>query len=365
MAAKGSTVGKHNARFQQTMLRVKDPQKSCEFYREKFGMQLVHKYDFNQWKFSTYFLEIPQAGVDVPGGGQKGTTETEKYLWSMDGCCLELTHNHGTEDDDSFKVWNGNTGGDAEGDLKADPPKYRGFGHIAFNTDNIEEACAKLEAKGVKFHKKLSEGTMKDIAFALDPDGYWIEIVQRRQQYASPYNLSQTMLRVKDGNESVKFYTEQLGMTLVRKSVHEEAKFTLYFLASLSDPEIDDIKKKLPKEELDAMDGKIDPEKENSVTKMMFQPCIELTWNHGTEGDTDFKVHDGNAVPQGFGHVGFLVDDIEKCCADLDSAGVKFKKKPTEGGMKHVAFCYDPNGYFVEIIQRGCSFQPHAANISS
>jgi lactoylglutathione lyase len=79
---------------------------------------------------------------------------------------LELTHNHGTESDATFAGYaSGNT----------DPG--RGFGHIAITVGNIEEACARFESLGVPFKKKLTEGTMKNIAFILDPDGYWVEVV--------------------------------------------------------------------------------------------------------------------------------------------------------------------------------------------
>ena len=58
---------------------------------------------------------------------------------------------------------------------------------------------------------------MKGLAFALDPDGYWIEVVQRTPGvFEEKFNLSQTMLRVKDGPASCKFYTEQLGMKMIR-----------------------------------------------------------------------------------------------------------------------------------------------------
>lgn len=73
---------------------------------------------------------------------------------------LELTHNFGTESDPNFKGYvSGNT----------EPSK--GFGHIALSVDNVDKACARLEKLGVKFQKKPSDGTMKDIAFILDPDG--------------------------------------------------------------------------------------------------------------------------------------------------------------------------------------------------
>lgn len=79
---------------------------------------------------------------------------------------LELTHNHGTESDASFQgYFSGNS----------DPG--RGFGHIAITVDDVESACKRFEELGVEFKKKPSDGKMKHIAFILDPDGYWIEIV--------------------------------------------------------------------------------------------------------------------------------------------------------------------------------------------
>jgi lactoylglutathione lyase len=43
---------------------------------------------------------------------------------------------------------------------------------------NVEEACARFERLGVPFKKRLTDGKMKHIAFILDPDGYWIEVVR-------------------------------------------------------------------------------------------------------------------------------------------------------------------------------------------
>eukprot|EP01065_Artemidia_motanka_P038171 TRINITY_DN47028_c0_g1_i1.p1 TRINITY_DN47028_c0_g1~~TRINITY_DN47028_c0_g1_i1.p1 ORF type:complete len:386 (+),score=114.64 TRINITY_DN47028_c0_g1_i1:80-1159(+) len=348
-------IGAHNPRFQQTMLRIKDPKVSVPFYQQHFGMKVVHKADFPQWKFSVYFLEVPREGQAVP---EPGTVESEKYaLGSMMGTTLELTHNHGTEEDADFSVWNGNTGADASGDLQRAEPKFRGFGHIAFNVDDVYKSCSELEAAGVKFQKKPDEGRMKGLAFALDPDGYWIEIVKRQEGiYKVPYNLSQTMLRVKDGPASVKFYTQHLGMTVVRERHFPEWKFSLFFLASLCEEEQAEVLKVLPPGEVEAMGGRLDGSKENTATKCMWQPALELTWNHGTEADAEFKVHDGNAQPQGFGHIGFLVDDLDKVCADMEATGTQFKKKPSEGNMRGIAFAYDPDGYWVELIQRGATF---------
>jgi lactoylglutathione lyase len=80
---------------------------------------------------------------------------------------LELTHNHGTESLATTPYHSGN----------AEP---KGFGHIAITVGNVEEACARFERLGVQFKKRLTDGKMKHIAFILDPDGYWIEVVRLR-----------------------------------------------------------------------------------------------------------------------------------------------------------------------------------------
>jgi len=47
---------------------------------------------------------------------------------------------------------------------------------------------------------------------------------------------------------------------------------------------------------------------------------------------------------------------LDKTCEYLESKDVIFKKKPSEGGMRGLAFVYDPDGYWVELIERGVSF---------
>ncbi len=49
---------------------------------------------------------------------------------------------------------------------------------------------------------------------------------------------------------------------------------------------------------------------------------------------------------RGFGHTGFLVDDLDAACADLGAQGVVFKKRPAEGTMRGLAFVYDPDNYW-------------------
>ena len=112
-------------------------------------MKQINKLDFPENKFSLYFL-----AYDAP---ESASTNAH---WTDRQGVLELTHNHGSENDPNFKVANGNS----------DPGK--GFGHICVSVDNIQAACKRLEDASYKFQKRLMDGRMKNIAFCLDPDGW-------------------------------------------------------------------------------------------------------------------------------------------------------------------------------------------------
>jgi len=86
--------------------------------------------------------------------------------------------------------------------------------------------------------------------------------------------------------------------------------------------------------------------------KKLFGPVLELTHNHGTETDADFKHFHGNEEGrQGFGHIGFLCEDVDQTCDALVSLGATFHKKPMDGKMKGLAFANDPDGYRVEVFR--------------
>jgi len=313
------------------MLRIKDPKITVPYYQNNFGMKLLSKFEFNEAKFSIYFMGILPSDVNAPDADN--VEESTKFLFNYQGTLVELVHNHGTETDDNFKANNGNV------------EPNRGFGHLAFSTNDVYASCAKLEANEVKFQKKPDEGRMKGLAFALDPDGYWLEIISRSQEsnIQTDYNLAQTMIRVKDPEKSLHFYTQLIGMTLVAEKHFPDNKFSLYFLASLpKDTPVAD-----PKSEQASQD-----------LKKMFNPVLELTHNHGTESDPNFKYHNGNDDPKGYGHIAFLVDDVNAAVNDLEAANIQFKKKPSEGLIKGISFAYDLDGYWVEIIQRGLNPKP-------
>ena len=78
---------------------------------------------------------------------------------------------------------------------------------------------------------------------------------------------------------------------------------------------------------------------------------LELTWNYGTEKDANFKYHNGNDEPQGFGHVCITVDDMDAACQRFEDKGVNWKKRMTDGRMKNIAFILDPDNYWIEVCR--------------
>lgn len=186
-------------RLNHTCLRIKDPKITIPFYQEKFGMELLYHKQFPEMKFDLYFLAFPG----------KGSTKNEQGFPDVfrESGILELTHNYGTENDPEFTVNNGNE------------EPHRGFGHICFSITDLESECSRLEAAGVAFKKRLSDGRQKNIAFALDPDGYWIELIGHEPVagHQSDYKFNHTMIRVKDPVKSLEFYQNVLGMKLASR----------------------------------------------------------------------------------------------------------------------------------------------------
>ena len=122
-----------------------------------------------------------------------------------------------------------------------------------------------------------------------------------------------TMIRVGDLQRSIAFYTDVLGMTLLRKHDYPEGRFTLAFVG-------------------------YGPESE--------QAALELTHNWDTPG------YD---LGTGFGHVALEVPDAYAACAEIKRRGGVVTREA--GHMKHgttvIAFVQDPDGYKIELIQRG------------
>lgn len=148
------------------------------------------------------------------------------------------------------------------------------------------------------------------------------------------FRLNHCMLRVKDPQRALAFYSQVFGMRLLRRLDFPELEFSLYFLSRLDG-------------------GKTPPEDEAQRTEWTFnqEGILELTHNWGTEGQDEFRYHDGNSEPQGFGHICFSVPDLDAAVRWLDTNQVPFVKRPDEGGLKDVAFVTDPDGYWIEIVE--------------
>ena len=147
--------------FNHTMLRVKDPVKSLAFYTGVLGMTLLAVKKFPAMGFDLYFLaKLTDSERDnLPVGD-----DLEIFAFRQRGI-LELTHNYGTETQADFSYHDGN----------GEP---QGFGHICFSVPSLDEAVAWFDKNNVEFKKRPEDGSMKNIAFIKDVDGYWIEIVQ-------------------------------------------------------------------------------------------------------------------------------------------------------------------------------------------
>ena len=159
--------------------------------------------------------------------------------------------------------------------------------------------------------------------------------VQPISAHTTGYTFNHTMLRVKDPAKSLTFYTGVLGMTLLAVKKFPAMGFDLYFLAKLTESE----RENLPA----GADLEIFAFRQRGI--------LELTHNYGTETQADFSYHDGNAEPQGFGHICFSVPNLDEAVAWFDENNVEFKKRPDEGSMKNIVFIKDIDGYWIEIVQ--------------
>lgn len=123
-----------------------------------------------------------------------------------------------------------------------------------------------------------------------------------------------TMLRVTDLERSIQFYTNVLGMSLLRRKDYPDGRFTLAFLG-------------------------YGPETEMA--------CLELTHNWDT---------DHYELGEGYGHIALAVEDVYAACDRIRAAGGRISREP--GPMKHgstiLAFVRDPDGYAIELLgERG------------
>lgn len=122
-----------------------------------------------------------------------------------------------------------------------------------------------------------------------------------------------TMVRVKDIDESKKFYCDLLGLEEVRRIDNEAGKFTLVFLAPPGQSEAQ----------------------------------VELTYNWGSDEDY--------GEGRNFGHLAYEVEDVYALCQKLMDAGVTINRPPRDGRM---AFVRSPDGISIELLNAGGAQEP-------
>jgi len=128
-----------------------------------------------------------------------------------------------------------------------------------------------------------------------------------------------TMVRVKDLDTSLRFYSTVSGLTEIRRYENEKGRFTLVFLSARDDLE---------------------------TAREKLSPCLELTYNWDTEDYTGGR---------NFGHLAYEVDDIYDFCRHLMDNGITINRPPRDG---HMAFVRSPDGISIEILQKGESLPP-------
>ena len=128
-----------------------------------------------------------------------------------------------------------------------------------------------------------------------------------------------TMVRVKDLDASLHFYTTVFGLTEIRRSENEKGRFTLVFLAARDDA---------------------------ATARETAAPCLELTYNWDTEEYSGGR---------NFGHLAYQVDNIYDFCQSLMDSGIVINRPPRDGNM---AFVRSPDGISIEILQTGEKLAP-------
>ena len=121
-----------------------------------------------------------------------------------------------------------------------------------------------------------------------------------------------TMLRVGNLERSIEFYTQVMGMKLLRRSENPEYKYSLAFVGYGSNPD---------------------------------HAELELTYNHGV---------DHYEIGTAYGHIALGVPDAYAACNKIKAAGGQVTREagPVKGGSTVIAFVTDPDGYKVELIER-------------
>jgi len=237
-------VKQDSRRMLHVVYRVGHLDDTIEYYKKHFGMQLLRSRDMPEEKYTNAFL----------GYGP----ESER-------CVLELTYNYGVE---SYDL----------GD---------GFGHFGLAVPDVYKMTEGIQAAGGVVSRPAGpvKGGNRPIAFVKDPTGWSFELIQREGKIVEPF--AQVMLRVSNLEKSIAYYTQALGMTLLRTRENAEGRYTLAFLG-------------------------YGPEEDNTV--------FELTYNW------DRTEPYGNG--KGYGQMAISTKDVYKTAEQIRAAGGKITKEP-------------------------------------
>jgi lactoylglutathione lyase len=251
--------------------RVGDMDKYIKYMQDCFGMKLLRYRDMKEDKYINAFL----------GYGSEKTNFALEYVVCLQvqffvgfpllmfAFCTRfcrLTYNYGREEYDIGT----------------------GFGHFGLAVNDVYATAGEVKSKGgiVSREPGPVKGGKTNIAFVKDPTGYSWELIERQGEIPEP--IAQVMLRVGDLDKSIKFYTEALGMKLLRTRENPEYKYTLAFLG-------------------------YGDEQSNTV--------FELTYNWGKDSSNYDK---GDAYAQ----VAISTKDVFKTADQIRSAGGTITREP-------------------------------------
>ncbi|KAK9805060.1 hypothetical protein WJX73_009319 [Symbiochloris irregularis] len=257
-------------RMLHAVYRVGDMDKTIEYYKKHFGMKQIRYRDIPEEKYTNAFL----------GFG----SEDKNFA-------LELTKNYGV---DSYNLGSG-------------------FGHFALRVPDVYKTVESIKKAGGKVTRDAGpvKGGKSVIAFVEDPTGYKWEIIGGEEgNIREP--IAQVMLRVTDLDASIKYYTECLGCTLLRKTDNESQKYSLAFLG-------------------------YGEEKQNLV--------FELTYNWGDQKYEDF-------LGGGYAQVAISTKDVYKTAEAIKANGGKITRDPgpLPGLNTKITATTDPDGWKVVFV---------------
>lgn len=324
-----STTGTSGILY-STMLRVKDMEKASEFYGgELLGMRMIRE---------------EKTGVGMDGEEERGKVWKRWYGWGREskGGLVELwcyEDGEGMLGDDG-RYCNGNV------------EKGKGFGHIGIVVGDLEVVVGKLKEKGVVVRREAKKfEDVGCIAFVEDYDGYWVELIQRSEGEKEGYEkgvmgeeplLAQTMIRVKDPLESIRFF-QHLGMRMITRLDFERLKFSLFFMAFCDGEETMGTR----------MAYNAIQEKKAKWLWGFTRETIELTHNWGSEFEDGEVYHNGNSDPKGFGYISIGCDSVKKTMELMKMQGFEVVKKCQSGFVKgKTAIIKEPTGYWIKLVER-------------